>query len=47
MLVPIANVILGINLLARRGTGGTNDYGEDPLLVNDKTEPDIIRRKVL
>jgi uncharacterized membrane protein YhaH (DUF805 family) len=44
-LIPLINIPFEIILLTKKGTAGSNEYGEDPLLVGDKTEPQIIMRK--
>lgn len=36
MLIPIANLMLGLFLLFQKGTKGTNKYGKDPLLDSEQ-----------
>jgi len=33
VLIPIVDVIFGLYMLFRRGTEGSNKYGEDPLII--------------
>jgi uncharacterized membrane protein YhaH (DUF805 family) len=43
--IPGVNIPFNLLLLFKRGTSYTNQYGDDPLLKGDKTEPQIILRK--
>ena len=35
MLMPGANLVLGIVMIFKKGTVGTNKYGDDPLSKNN------------
>jgi len=40
MFIPVLNLVLGIVLLFKKGTVGTNQYGDDPLSKNNEKHND-------